>query len=125
LGIGLAAAIDPADYATAAEYDRAYDEVLNQVSALGLLGWLLAYALLAPKVSYRWFDAFCLLVPIYSWVWQFRIAWRVSNLPYRDWAPRPDELRHAAGVGGWSPAPMSGVAGAPVRDQFTWPSTRS
>jgi hypothetical protein len=49
------------------------------------------FAFLARKGSYRWFDAFLLLVPVYGIFWACRIFWRVANLPYRDWRPRPFE----------------------------------
>jgi hypothetical protein len=49
------------------------------------------FAFLARKVSYRWFDAFLVLVPIYGLFWACRILWRVANLPHRDWRPRPFE----------------------------------
>ena len=50
------------------------------------------FAVLAPRVSYRWFDCLLVLVPIYSLFWAFKILWRVSYLPFRDWPPRPDEV---------------------------------
>lgn len=56
---------------------------------------LAAHAVLATKVSYRWFDAFLLLVPIYGVVWSVKILYRVAALPRRDWPPRPGELRSA------------------------------
>lgn len=48
-------------------------------------------AWLAPRVSYRRRDALWWLtggVGLYLFA---VIAWRVAFLPYRDWAPRPDE----------------------------------
>ncbi len=55
---------------------------------------LAAHAGLATKVSYRWFDAFLLLVPFYCFVWSLKILYRVAALPCRDWQPRPSELRN-------------------------------
>jgi hypothetical protein len=49
--------------------------------------------LLASRVSYRWFDAFLLLIPIVGLVLLWRFAWRLSFLPYRDWPPRPEEAQ--------------------------------
>jgi len=48
-------------------------------------------ALAATRVSYRWFDAFLLLIPIFGLFFLVKLAWRLAFLPYRDWAPRPDE----------------------------------
>ncbi len=48
-------------------------------------------ALVATRVSYRWFDAILLLIPILGLFYLWRFAWRLSLLPYRDWPPRPDE----------------------------------
>ena len=50
---------------------------------------------LAPKVSYRRRDALLwLIAPAGLWVFLI-IAWRVANLPYRDWPPRDDETQRA------------------------------
>jgi len=48
-------------------------------------------ALMARRVSYRWFDAFLVLIPIVGLVLLCRFAWRLAFLPYRDWPPRPEE----------------------------------
>lgn len=48
-------------------------------------------ALIARRVSYRWFDAFLLMIPLFGLIYLWRFAWRLSFLPYRDWPPRPDE----------------------------------
>ncbi|MEV6813957.1 hypothetical protein [Micromonospora sp. NPDC051296] len=63
-------------------------------------------AVLAPYASYRRRDALLWFIgpglPIF-----ILIAWRLSLLPYRDWAPRPDEaprarwLRDPARAGLW------------------------
>jgi hypothetical protein len=50
-----------------------------------------AGALIARRVSYRWFDAFLLLIPLFGLIYVWRFAWRLAFLPYRDWEPRPDE----------------------------------
>ena len=52
---------------------------------------LAAGALIAPKVSYRWFDAFLLLVPVYGIYLMGLYAWRLAYLPHRDWPLRPGE----------------------------------
>ena len=62
------------------------------LNAIGALVVLVAYAWLATKVSYRWFDCFFLLIPIYGLIWTIKIAWKVASLPYRDWAPRPEPI---------------------------------
>ena len=61
-------------------------------STLAVLLPLPVFALLAPRVSYRWFDCLFLLIPFYSLVWSFKILWRAAYLPFRDWTPRPDEV---------------------------------
>lgn len=64
---------------------------LNWTQAVASAITLPIFAVLAPRVSYRWFDAFWLLVPVYSLVWAFKILWRVTFLPLRDYRPRDDE----------------------------------
>lgn len=56
------------------------------------VGAFALWAFLATRVDYRWFDALLLLVPLYSIFWAGRIAWRITNLPYRDWPPAPGTL---------------------------------
>jgi hypothetical protein len=51
-----------------------------------LMGWA------ATKVSYRWFDFLLFFIPFYNVVLLGRLAWRLCYLPYRDWAPRPEEV---------------------------------
>lgn len=55
---------------------------------LALIG---VFSRVATKVSYRWFDAFVILIPIYGLIWMGKIMWRIAYLPDRDWRPRPDE----------------------------------
>lgn len=50
------------------------------------------WAVMAQQVDYRWFDAVLIVVPIYGWWWMAMIAWRITNVPYRNWAPRPEVL---------------------------------
>jgi hypothetical protein len=89
-------------YPTDAARDEALSHATNAITWLCLISMLSAYAFMAPQVSYRWFDAFCLLVPIYSIFWLIKIAYRLAYLPHRDWAPRPDEIRPAsAPTPGW------------------------
>ena len=52
------------------------------ISALVILG---IFAVLAPKVGYRWFDCFFAAIPFYGVFFIFRIAHRVANLPTVDW----------------------------------------
>jgi hypothetical protein len=52
---------------------------------------LILGALVATRVSYRWFDALLLLIPVVGLFYLCRFAWRLSLLPYRDWSPRPQE----------------------------------
>lgn len=61
-------------------------------------GYMLVFTSLAPKVSYRWFDVLWILVPIFGALWMIRILWRITNLPYRNWRPRPDEVS----ASGWT-----------------------
>lgn len=55
------------------------------VTVLVLLGFL---AFFAPKVGYRWFDCFFVIIPFYGIFFIFRIAYRVANLPMIDWEVR-------------------------------------
>jgi hypothetical protein len=86
--------------------DAAYEAAISHASAA--LGWgvtlcmLVAYAVAARKVSYRWFDVLFTFVPIYSIFWMIKIAYRVAYLPHKDWAPRPEEVRPSlAPTPGW------------------------
>ena len=45
--------------------------------------------IMSTKVGYRWFDCFFVLIPFYGIFFLFRIAYRVANLPTRDWTDRP------------------------------------
>lgn len=113
LTFALLVPIDATAYPTPEAYDAAMKRVTDPLTALFALGCLIGYAVLAPKVSFRWFDTFCQLVPIYGYIWQFRIAWRLTGLSARDWAPRPEEGRgQAPEPGHWPgastlPAPTS------------------
>jgi hypothetical protein len=60
-------------------------------TSLSLLVTFVLGALMAVRVSYRWFDAFLLLVPILGLFLLVKWAWRVAFLPYRDWPPRAPE----------------------------------
>jgi hypothetical protein len=57
-------------------------------------------AAIAPRVSYRWFDCLFLLVPVYGVFWVFKVLWRLTYLPYRDWPPRADEVGRVTSVEG-------------------------
>jgi hypothetical protein len=54
-----------------------------------LLVLLSLLGLMSTKVGYRWFDCFFALIPFYGVFFLFRIAYRVANLPARDWTDRP------------------------------------
>lgn len=86
-----AASIDPGNYANSVDYNLAMEDAGDAVGAVAMLVYLIVYALLARKVSYRWFDTFLQLIPIYGIIWQFIIAWRLAYLPHRDWRLRPEE----------------------------------
>jgi len=96
---GLTWTVNPADYPTDAAYQTAVDNRTGLATALMYLAYFVGYAVLATKVSFRWFDSLCLLIPIYSIIWQFRIAHRIAYLPHRDWQPRPDEVKSRSGSG--------------------------
>jgi len=59
---------------------------------LSLVYPMVLTALLTPLVSYRRTDAVAWLIPPLATILVFRIAWRLSLLPLRDWPPRPDEI---------------------------------
>ena len=52
---------------------------------LVILGFL---AFLSPKVGYRWYDCFFAIIPFYGVYFIFKIAYRIANLPNRDWKER-------------------------------------
>lgn len=54
-----------------------------------LLVLLTFLGIMSTKVGYRWFDCFFVLIPFYGIFFLFRIAYRVANLPTRDWTDRP------------------------------------
>ena len=54
-----------------------------------LLVLLTILGIMSTKVGYRWFDCFFALIPFYGIFFLFRIAYRVANLPARDWTDRP------------------------------------
>ena len=65
---------------------------VDLLAALSTVAWVAIFSAMATRVSYRWFDALCLFIPVYSIIWMFRILWRLANLPLRDWSPRPEDL---------------------------------
>jgi hypothetical protein len=102
LGVLVGAAVGSRTYSTDAAFEEAIANASSALYWLVVICFLIAYAVAARKVSYRWFDTFFLLIPIYSIVWQFKIAHRLAYLPHRDWAPRPEEVRPSlATVPGW------------------------
>lgn len=91
IGVAIGLSVDPSYYQTQAEYEQGVTKATDAITPFIVLSFLVLYAVLARKVSYRWFDTFFQLIPIYGISWPFRIAWRVAYLPHRDWSPRPDE----------------------------------
>lgn len=63
---------------------------------LAVVPSVLLIALLAPLASYRRRDVLLLLVPLWNLVMVWTIGSRISRLPYRDWALRPDETSQEA-----------------------------
>jgi len=53
-----------------------------------LLVLLTLLGFMSTKVGYRWFDCLFALIPFYGIFFLFRIAYRVANLPVRDWTER-------------------------------------
>lgn len=64
---------------------------LEVQETIGYGAFVVLVGSVATRVSYRWFDGLIALLPVYGVFWVFRIAWRVSYLPFRDWAPRGGE----------------------------------
>lgn len=83
--------VDGSAYLTQAEYEQATDTAaLAAVFAVFPL-YLLFFAVMAPKVSYRRRDCFFLFVPVWSYVFTFVVLWRLTGLAHRDWSHRPEE----------------------------------
>jgi hypothetical protein len=72
---------------------RPYDITRTNTWLNGL--WLVLIVLVAmlllPLISYRRRDCLMLFIPFYNLVVLSRLGYRLSNLPVRDWPPRPDE----------------------------------
>jgi hypothetical protein len=79
IGMYLLAAIAELTVASATPDSEGGITVLVLLSLLGLM---------STKVGYRWFDCFFALIPFYGVFFIFRIAYRVANLPARDWTDR-------------------------------------
>ncbi len=56
-----------------------------------ILGLMTLVAVAAPRVSYRWSAIVLGLIPFSLPYLLARIGWRLADLPYRDWPPRPEE----------------------------------
>jgi hypothetical protein len=80
--------------------DQTIHDVVSVLTWLLVIGYLAWFAFVATKVSYRWFDTFRLLIPIYGWIWLVRMSWRMANLPHKDWPARDDD----PSAGQWPPA---------------------
>jgi hypothetical protein len=90
IGLVIGVTISPANYPTKFAYDQAINDTLATVKVLTVLVFLVVYAFLARKVSFRWFDTFLQIIPVYGVIWQIRIAYRLAYLPQQDWTPRGD-----------------------------------
>lgn len=86
---GAASDVDPANYATYEEYDAALVSATDGVGGAVMLISLIALAFACTRVGYRWWDFAFALIPFYGIFFICRIAWRVANLPHRDWPERP------------------------------------
>ncbi len=89
--VAITGRIDPASYATYAEYDQALNFGVLVSYPLCLPIILALYASLCPKVGYRRRDAFLIFVPFYNYYFSVVILWRATALPDRPWTPRHDE----------------------------------
>lgn len=76
--------VDPGLYSSEAAYSAAMDRAAEPWYALfvvvGLGLQLVAFALLARKVHYRWFDTFQGLIPVYGYVFMVKILWRCTDI---------------------------------------------
>jgi len=61
---------------------REYQGGIAYIVVLAILGFM------APKVGYRWFDCFFVLIPFYGIFFLFRIAHRIAFLPEIAWSQR-------------------------------------
>lgn len=85
------------DAAVAARFEQAWPWIFGGAGAALVVASLVAVAVLAPKVRYRWFDTFRQLVPVYGWYFAGKILWRCTDLT--EWRP--------AGASPWEPGPWA------------------
>lgn len=91
VGAAIASSVRPEDYPTYEAYSSAVDDALSTATGGFLLAAFVGLALIARKVSYRWFDAFLVVIPLVGIFFVCRFLWRFTLLPVRDWDLRPDE----------------------------------
>lgn len=65
--------------------------VVNWPEALGALAVVALLAVVLPHVGYRRRDAFMWLIPVWGWFVAARVGFRLADLPWRDWPPRPED----------------------------------
>ncbi len=90
-GIVAGSFIDPSGYLTDAEYNKAVEHAALWAYATCAPLYLLFWARMAQKASYRARDCFMVLVPIWSYVFTFKVMWRLTSLNDRPWDHRLEE----------------------------------
>lgn len=83
--------VDGSAYPTQAEYEQASNTATLVAYVAIFPLYLLFFAAMAPKVSYRRRDAFFLVVPVWGYVFTARVLWRLTALADRPWPHRPEE----------------------------------
>jgi hypothetical protein len=90
------ARMDAEDYPSMAAFHQAQFQAALLVGlVVGVIAdvlMLVAFALLAPKVSYRRRDWLLLFVPFWNMVVFCTVLWRLSDLSARNWPIRVDEI---------------------------------
>lgn len=89
IAASLAADVDPAEYLTFEDYDAAVVAATDNVGGAAFLIFLAVLSFALTRVGYRWWDFVFSLIPVYGVIFLVKIAWRVANLPMRDWPERP------------------------------------
>jgi hypothetical protein len=89
--------VDPSLYSSDVAYNAAMDRAAEPwyplFVVLGLTVQLVAFALLARRVHYRWFDTFLSLIPVYGYVFMIKILWRCTDI--RQFRQPPDPYARA------------------------------
>ena len=86
--------VDGGGYLTDAEYQQAVDHATLWAYLACAPFYLLFWARMAQKVSYRARDAFMVFIPIWGYVFTFKVLWRLTSLEDRPWDHRPEELAY-------------------------------